>query len=181
MPTKTEVKKIKKGAILVDPAKCLACKSCELACAIEHSKSKELVMAICEKPLSKSRVKVESAAELTMPMQCRHCEDAPCVKICPTKAIKRNQDSEPVLIDEKLCIGCKWCILVCPFGSISIYKGAKSVTKCDLCFERTEKGEYPACVIACPTEALKFKSLDEISADKRKDYLVKFKKGKQVI
>ncbi len=176
--TKSKPKKIKKGAILVDPAKCLACKSCELACAIEHSKSKKLTMAVCEKPLSKPRIKIKSAAELGMPILCRHCKDAPCIKACPTKAITRKGKDEPVLIDAKLCVGCKKCIPACPFGAIRMDKGIKKAIKCDLCFERTKGGKYPACVVACPTGALEFKLLDKISDDKCKDCLVKFKKGK---
>lgn len=177
MKAKTKVKKIKKGAILIDPAKCVACKSCELACAIEHSQSKKLMMAICEDPLSKPRVSIEFVAGLTVHQQCRHCKDAPCIKICPTKAIKRKEKNDPVLIDQKLCIGCKKCIPVCPFNAIRMDTIRKKAIKCDLCFERTKRGEYPACVVACPTGALEFKSLDEISDDKCKDYLVKFKKG----
>lgn len=170
-----------KGIILIDPKKCLACRTCELQCAIVHSKSKDLIKAICEEPIPQTRVKVESADDLAIPLQCRHCEDAPCVKICPSEATIRSDTEGPVLIKKELCIGCKWCILVCPFGVIRTGDGGVAVTKCDLCFERLNKGELPACVEACPSKALQFKSIEEITKEQRKEYLVKFKKGKEII
>jgi len=170
-----------KGIILIDPKKCLACRTCELQCAIVHSKSKDLVKAICEDPLPQTRVKVESADDLAVPLQCRHCEDAPCVNICPTKATIKSETEGPVLIKEERCIGCKWCILVCPFGVIHMSKSSAAVTKCDLCFERLNKGELPACVIGCPSKAIQFKSLEEVTKEKRKEHLVNFKKGKEVV
>lgn len=165
-----------KGMIFVDLKKCVACKSCELACAVEHSKHKDLYKSIDEHPAPQGRVKVEAVAEFTIPLQCRHCEDAPCVKICPTKAIKRADKEYPVLIKEELCIGCKWCITVCPFGVIGMDRQGKAAIKCDLCFERLKDNKLPACVLACPTKALQFKTLEEVSAEKRKEYLVKFTK-----
>ena len=162
------------GIILINPEKCLACKTCELQCAIAHSKSNDMAKAICEEPLPQTRVKVEAADNLTIPLQCRHCEDAPCVKICPTKATVKSEPEGPVLIKDELCIGCKWCLLVCPFGVIHMGREGAAVTKCDLCFERLAKGELPACVAACPSKALQFKSIEETTKEKRKEYLVRF-------
>ncbi len=170
-----------KGMIFVDIKKCLACKTCEFQCAVVHSKSKDLYQAIDEYPLPQRRVKVESVAELTIPLQCRQCEDAPCVKICPTKAIEKSEVEQPVLIKEQLCIGCKWCILVCPFGVIGMDREGKAVIKCDLCFERLKDDKLPACVEACPTKALQFKTSEEVASEKRKEYLVKFAKGKEMV
>jgi len=169
-----------KGIILIDPKKCLACKTCELQCAIEHSESKDLVKAICEEPLPQARLIVESAEDLAMPLQCRHCEDAPCVEICPTKATVRPEPKGPVLIKDELCIGCKWCALVCPFGVIRMGRSSRAVTKCDLCFERLNKNEAPACVVSCPSKAMEFISIEEIPKKEKKEYLVRFKKDKEV-
>ncbi|MBM3253596.1 MAG: 4Fe-4S dicluster domain-containing protein [Candidatus Omnitrophica bacterium] len=167
--------------IVVDIDRCLGCKSCELACGVEHSESKELHKAIVEYPTPASRVKVEASEDLSIPLACRQCEDAPCVKVCPTKALERTSQEEPVLINSELCIGCKWCILVCPFGVIRMDKTGKAILKCDMCFKRLLLGKIPSCVLACPTKALQFKSLDEVTAEKRKDYLTKFiKDGKYI-
>ncbi|MFC1623762.1 4Fe-4S dicluster domain-containing protein [Candidatus Omnitrophota bacterium] len=170
---------MKKGMILIDPKKCLTCRTCELQCAIAHSKSKDLVKAICEEPLPQVRLKVEGVDDLGIPLQCRHCEDAPCIKICPTKATARLDAESPVLIKKELCIGCKWCVLVCPFGVIRAGRGGAAVTKCDLCFERLNKDELPACVAACPSKALQFESIEDINKQKKKDFLVQFKKSKE--
>jgi len=165
----------KSGIIVIDPEKCVACKTCELQCAVAHSKLKVLEKAIFEEPLSRPRVKVESIEGVIIPLQCRHCEDAPCIKICPTKAIDRFDQKSPVLINNELCIGCKMCILVCPFGVIKMDEKGKAIVNCDLCIERLKKGENPACVQGCPTHALKFMSTDELGKEKIKKYLVSFK------
>lgn len=153
--------------IYVEPGLCLSCKSCELACAVAHSESKDLFMALYEEPLPQARVQVEGLEGRSVPLQCRHCEDAPCIKICPTGAINRLSTGSPLLIQQDKCIGCKWCLMVCPFGMIQLQNGGKGVIKCDLCVERLAHGREPACVSSCPTGALKFLSVEEITRRKR--------------
>jgi len=153
--------------IVVNVEKCLACKSCELACAIEHSRSKVLEEAVTESPSPQRMVTVEAAGKYGVPMQCRHCEDAPCIAVCPTAAIHRCRENDPVVIDEGKCIGCKFCLMVCPFGVIDITRDGKAVVKCDLCLQRTKAGEEPACVASCPTGALKFCQLTEALIKRR--------------
>lgn len=147
--------------LLVDVTRCMACHSCEMACAVAHSTAKDLVGALAEEPKPASRVRVESAEGVAVPLQCRHCEDAPCVAICPTAALAKAGTNQPVTVDNERCIGCKFCVMICPFGVISLGKGGKAVVKCDMCVERLEAGEKPACVSACPTGALALSSLNE--------------------
>ena len=154
--------------IVVNIEKCLACKSCEIACALAHSKSKVLEEAVTESPRPERMVTVEAAGEFGVPMQCRHCEDAPCITVCPTAAIHRQRVNDPVLIDRGRCIGCNYCLMVCPFGVIDISRDGKAVAKCDLCIERTEAGEEPACVASCPTGALQFCDLTELLIERRR-------------
>jgi carbon-monoxide dehydrogenase iron sulfur subunit len=154
--------------IIVDIEKCLACKSCEIACAIAHSKSKILEEAIEEQPTPQTRVAVEAAGELAVPLQCRHCEDAPCISVCPTQAIHRHEADGPVLIEQEKCIGCKFCLMACPFGVIDVSTDGKIIIKCDLCIERTKAGQEPACVEACPTGALKLADEKDLVAHKRR-------------
>jgi len=153
--------------IMVTVEKCLACKSCEIACALAHSKSEVLEEAITEQPKPQKRVTVEAVGEFGVPMQCRHCEDAPCIAVCPTGAIHRPQADGPVLIKQDRCIGCKFCLMICPFGVISVSDDGKAMVKCDLCIERTKTGEEPACVEACPTKALRLVDERDLAADKR--------------
>ncbi len=166
-----------KGLIAVDVNKCLGCHSCELGCAVEHSQSKHLFSAILEKPLPQNRVIVEHCDDTNIPLQCRHCEDPPCAKVCPTQAISKPEVGEAVLIEDELCIGCKVCILVCPFGSISLSKDDKNIIKCDLCFERTSEGQVPACVSNCPTNALQFIPVEQFTKEKRREFMVDFLKS----
>ncbi|MHC4156138.1 MAG: 4Fe-4S dicluster domain-containing protein [Planctomycetota bacterium] len=155
-------------SIAVNIEKCLACRSCEIACALVHSESKVLQEAVSESPKPQRRVTVESAEGFAVPIQCRHCDDAPCITVCPTGAIHRHRDNDPVLIDKEKCIGCRFCLMVCPFGVIDVTRDGKAVVKCDLCIERTKAGQEPACVEACPTGALKLADEKELAADKRK-------------
>ncbi len=166
-----------KGMIYVDIDKCVACRSCELACAVEHSSSKELCKAVYECPAPEGRVKVEAQAGYNIPLQCRQCEDAPCVRVCPSKAIERIDPELPVVITPRRCIGCKLCIVACPFGVIKMRRSGKAVLRCDMCIERLRQDCPPACVAACPTKALKFMSSEEVSDRKKRDYLIKITKS----
>lgn len=153
-----------KKIIVIDVQECMACRTCEIECALAHSKSKTLVEAMKE---VQPRVNVEAAQEFAVPMQCRHCEDAPCIKICPTKAIHREDPNSPVLIEQDLCIGCNFCIAICPFGVIEPSYDGRQVVKCDLCFERLEAGQEPACVASCPMRALRFVEAEQYVREKR--------------
>jgi carbon-monoxide dehydrogenase iron sulfur subunit len=147
--------------IVVDVRRCLSCGTCGLECAVAHSQSKRLFDAIWEEPRPQPRVMVEAVGGVCVPIQCRHCEDAPCVAICPTHATSRADADAPVLIEPERCIGCKMCILVCPFGTVRMQADGKAVLKCDLCIERLEAGQEPACVAACPTGALRFEAVEQ--------------------
>jgi len=153
--------------IAINIEKCLACKSCEIACAVVHSESKVLQEAIEESPKPQRMVTVEPAGEYGVPIQCRHCEAGPCIEICPTGAIQRPDEESPVVIDPDLCIGCKLCMLICPFGVLKIGKEGRAIIKCDMCYELLREGEPPACVQACPTKALQLVSLEELTKSKR--------------
>jgi carbon-monoxide dehydrogenase iron sulfur subunit len=155
-------------AIICRIDRCLGCRSCEVACAVAHSRSGDLLGAISESPRPRARVTVEPAGAHGLPLQCRHCENAPCIMVCPTEAMHRDSERGPVLIDEARCIGCKLCMVVCPFGSISASDDGKAVLKCDLCQKRLEAGEEPACVTACLTHALQFVDVGEHGRKKRK-------------
>jgi len=152
---------------MVDIKKCLACKSCELACAVAHSRAVVLEQAITEQPRPQKRISVESAEDFAVPIQCRHCENAPCITVCPSSAIHRHNPEDPVLIRADLCIGCKLCMMVCPFGVIELSADGKAVTKCDLCIERTCEGQMPACVVSCPTRALQYCDVNDWTKKRR--------------
>ena len=161
-----------KGMIVIKAHRCMGCKTCELACGVEHSQTQSLATAVFEEQPPRSRVQVERGCGFKVPLQCRQCENAPCVAICPTNALHRDDKDSPVLIDQDLCIGCKWCVLACPFGVIRMDEDSHAIIKCDQCFQRLQRGQLPACVEACPTHTLEFKSLDDVVDAKRDAYLV---------
>jgi carbon-monoxide dehydrogenase iron sulfur subunit len=153
--------------IVADVTKCLGCRSCELACALAHSGTDDLVEALYARR-SRPRLYVECALGKAVPLQCRHCEDAPCVRVCPSGALTRPDQNGPVVVRQEKCIGCSYCVQACPFGVIRLVErpgetgsARKAVHRCDLCAERRERGLEPACVVACPVAALSFEEVDE--------------------
>ena len=153
--------------IAVDIAKCVGCRSCQLACALAHSDAASLFEAVQQEPLAQARVSVRVAGTVIVPVQCRQCDDAPCVEKCPKDAMQKPDPDGPVAIDTELCIGCGVCIKVCPlgeFGTVSKTADGESVVKCDLCIERVNEGLAPACVEACPTGALVLMEVEDAQA-----------------
>lgn len=153
--------------IFIDIARCTACKSCEIACAVEHSLSKDLFSAIFETPLPAKRVHVEKAFSFSYPVKCMHCADAACIAACPTGAMYRNYEFGSVNVNTDKCMGCWMCAMVCPFGAIIPDYGIKVAQKCDFCPDRLRKGGEPACVEACPTSAITFGEVKELFRSKR--------------
>ena len=151
--------------IAVDVEKCVGCHSCEVACAVAHSAAKTLFEAIQEQSLPQPRVSVVAVGEMSVPVQCRHCQDAPCVEVCPKEALQKPDPEGPVIFDPELCTVCQLCILACPFGVISLSSDGKSIIRCDQCAERVQQGGEPACVEACPTGALQFLTVDELPSE----------------
>ncbi len=157
--------------IFADATKCIGCLNCELACAASHMGvdiEEAYDMGLRGEELI-HRNTVIKHANLTAPMQCMQCEDAPCVKACPIDIIK--YENNYVKIYEEDCIGCRSCAIVCPFGAIVMApSNSTNVTglvalKCDLC--GGEEGKQ-ACVNICPTDALELIDYDEYKLRKQK-------------
>ncbi|MFH2059493.1 MAG: 4Fe-4S dicluster domain-containing protein [Pseudomonadota bacterium] len=150
--------------IFVKTELCTGCNTCKIACAVEHSQSKNLFAAINETPRPKSRVYVEYLPGNTkIPILCRHCEEAPCVNACISGAITRT-DLNTVVTDNDKCIGCWTCVMVCPYGVIGRDKAQAKAYRCDRCPDL----ETPACVSSCPTNALVYETVESFSKHKRK-------------
>lgn len=155
--------------IVVDLERCLSCRSCEIACAKAHAGFDDIVEAILAGVRLVPRVRVIAAAGRSVPIQCQHCEDAPCVTVCPSGALYRDEGDGSVGTAPDKCIGCKACVLVCPFGAVDWDGGSASAIKCDLCKGIIEEGEQPACVVACPTKARRLVVVAEVAAARRRD------------
>jgi Fe-S-cluster-containing hydrogenase component 2 len=137
-------------ALYIDYQKCTGCRTCELVCAVQHDG--------CSNP-TRSRIKVVKweARGLYIPMSCQQCQDAPCLNICPVKAISKDEELGRVMVDYDTCIGCRSCVSICPFGAISFNVIDKMVFKCDLC-----DGD-PQCVRFCDVKAVDFVEENDVS------------------
>ena len=148
--------------------KCLSCGSCEIACAVAHSRSKSLMGAVREYPLPKHRIHVESIGPATVPcnvrsiaLQCRHCDEPLCAQACISGGISRHKETGEVQSDPSKCVACWSCIMVCPFGVIVRYEDCGRAVKCDHCPDL----DNPACVEACPTKALLYCEQEDVNID----------------
>ncbi|MEE9224050.1 MAG: 4Fe-4S dicluster domain-containing protein, partial [Thermoplasmata archaeon] len=114
------------GKLVFDAGLCTGCRACELACSF---KKEEVFSPI------KSRVRVVKIDEegVDVPVGCEHCDDAPCIAVCPVDALYEDSETGAVLINHDTCIGCRLCIPACPFAAISHDPVAKRVYKCDMC------------------------------------------------
>ena len=171
-------------SVMVRPERCIGCRHCEVACALEHSQSKELFSMFSEEPVSVPRIRVEVGVDLlTFPNRCRHCNPAPCMQVCPTGALYRDDDTDSVVVDYKKCISCAACAIACPFGIIRFEKvyhvhiNREVNAKCDNCIDRQREGKEPACVEACKTGALEFGDINELIRVSRKDFTVRLLKS----
>ena len=156
--------------VFVNPERCIGCRQCEFACAVAHSDSRDPVAAMFEHPLPRSRIHVAPGAAFnsSFPVRCRHCDPAPCERVCPTGAIHREPGHGLVLIEPKKCIACAMCAMVCPFDAVSFHlqvngQAPRTVAvKCDGCVDRVSQGLQPACVEVCKVNALVYGELNDL-------------------
>ncbi len=127
--------------LYVDHQKCTGCQLCELVCAVSHD-------GISNPTRSRIRVVKWEAEGLYIPMTCQQCKTAPCLEICPVRAISRDESLNRVSVDYDTCIGCRMCVAVCPFGAMAFDTQTNRVRKCDLC-----DGD-PQCVRFCDVDAV---------------------------
>ena len=138
-------------AKVIDQTACIGCHACTTACKSEN-----------DVPLGVNRTYVKYVDVGTFPQarrafqvtRCNQCEDAPCVAACPTAAMYRRPDGI-VDFDKRICIGCKACMAACPYDAIFINPEDHSAEKCNFCAHRLDVGLEPACVVVCPTQAIK--------------------------
>ena len=142
---------------LLNQETCIGCHACTVACKSEHGV-----------PLGAFRTWVKHIEKGTFPdvrrhfsvMRCNHCDDAPCMDICPTKALFRRKDGV-VDFDRDACIGCKSCMQACPYDALYIEPESNTAAKCNFCAHRLDAGLEPACVIVCPVQAIGVGDLDD--------------------
>lgn len=128
---------------------CIGCRLCEIACIVEHSRTKDIVKTYREENRPIARAHVEEDGPVSLSITCQHCEDAWCVSACITGAMRKHPDGR-VLVDIDKCVGCWSCVMACRVGAVAMDEAGHKSVKCDLCGDRP----IPACVEACPNRAL---------------------------
>lgn len=141
--------------LTVDPAKCVSCRMCEVACSSNKTQAFSS---------SRARLKIVlyEREAVSVPVVCYQCDEAACANVCPKNAIKRDSATNAWKVDYDQCIGCKLCVQACPFGNMTYDKIGRQVIKCDYC-----DGD-PQCVWTCPYGALTFVEESEAAEGKRR-------------
>ncbi len=153
----------KRKVLLLQPEKCVDCRSCQLACSL----SNEGVFSP-----SKSCISVlTSDLKFSVPLTCLQCQEPACAMVCTTGALYTNPDTGRVDYDKSKCIGCRLCVAACPFGNISYSTEAQKVLKCNTC-----NGD-PECAKVCPSGAISWVDEDLETVARKKAISEKFMKA----
>ncbi len=135
---------------IIDNRRCIGCHACTVACKAEHNVAVG-VNRTWVKYIEKGQF--PESQRLFSVMRCNHCDNAPCVEICPVTALYRRDDGI-VDFDNRRCIGCKACMQACPYDALYIDPQTHTAAKCNYCAHRIDVGLEPACVNVCPTQAI---------------------------
>ncbi|HVN24530.1 MAG TPA: 4Fe-4S dicluster domain-containing protein [Syntrophorhabdales bacterium] len=146
--------------MVIDETKCVGCHACRVACQNQNNLHENDAFNFL---VEKESGTFPNFSRGFLPAQCQHCDKPPCVSVCPTGASRKRSDGV-VIVKEKDCIGCKYCIAACPYNARIITKNG-SVDKCRFCIELVESGGTPACVTTCMTGVRIFGDLDDPASD----------------
>jgi len=148
-------------AFFVDTTRCINCRTCEIAC-------KDFNDAAVGQRIRKVRVFEEgefpAIIVYNVSMSCNHCEEPICVRQCPTGAYTKRASDGIVVHDAELCIGCRYCTWLCPYGAPQYDPSAGRIRKCNLCVDEIDQGRSPVCVSSCPMRAIEIGRLADIAA-----------------
>ncbi|NIA14347.1 MAG: 4Fe-4S dicluster domain-containing protein [Nitrospiraceae bacterium] len=138
---------------IFDETRCIGCRSCFVACKSENRTPLRTDWRVV--------VERESGAYPNpkrefISLACNHCDEPACMKACPENAISKRESDGVVLIDQDKCVGCRYCVGVCPYGAARVDTDTNKVTKCTMCVHRLDGGLEPACATACVAGAIQF-------------------------
>ncbi len=165
--------------VLVDTTVCIGCRKCEWACKTAHNLETPSIDFYDDRSVFKERRRPDDKAltvvneyqknnshdlPINVKVQCMHCDHPACVSACIVGAFSKEENGS-VIWDGDKCIGCRYCMVACPFQVPAFeYEEAlkPDIKKCDFCFERTSKGNIPACIEICPVEAVTYGSREDL-------------------
>ncbi|HBW38487.1 sulfate reduction electron transfer complex DsrMKJOP subunit DsrO [Desulfosporosinus sp. BICA1-9] len=177
----------KKYGMVIDLKRCVGCHTCAVACKLENNVPLGMfwnrIETIGGPHMDTPKGEYPYLEMSHLPLACQHCENAPCVKVCPVGATYKAEDGR-TLIDYERCIGCRYCMSACPYnvrvfnwqepkkipshdvGSADTPQRKRGVVeKCSMCEQRTNKGELPFCVESCPQRARHFGDLNDPTSE----------------
>ena len=160
-------------SVLYDSTLCVGCRLCEEACAKRNKLPYDDAIAKREELSAFKLTTIVTRGDKFMRRLCMNCQDPACASVCPVGALRKTAEG-PVTYDEDRCMGCRYCMVACPF-SVPKYEWGKvlpRVRKCDMCADRVAAGHETACAEACPTGATKFGDRDELIVE-AKDRIAK--------
>lgn len=149
----------------LDISRCSGCMACMVACFDQNDLPGDQAAF---RHVSKVETGAYPSASIRhISLSCMHCGDAPCVAVCPSGALKKEEEGGIVLVNRDICIGCHACATICPFGAPQFPEGT-TMAKCDACFTRVTRDLQPACVRTCTTKALGFGPIEKLTEDRAK-------------
>jgi anaerobic dimethyl sulfoxide reductase subunit B (iron-sulfur subunit) len=149
-----------------DPARCVQCHACEVACKTLHRVEWGVRW---RRVVTVWRGRFPLVTSRGVSFSCLHCGNPPCEAACPRGAITKRPEDGIVMVDREKCFGCHLCLIACSFG-VPQFGADGKMQKCDLCLELVTQGEEPACVATCPAETLRFGTLEELSEQATRRY-----------
>lgn len=139
----------RRWAMVIDLRKCIGCQACTVSCSMENKppigQFRTIVSQYEVKDLDHPE---QPASNFMLPRLCNHCDNPPCVPVCPVQATFQQEDGV-VLVDNERCVGCGYCVQACPYGARFINKETNTADKCTFCYHRVSVGLLPACVESC--------------------------------
>lgn len=144
--------------MVIDLRRCIGCHACTITCKMENS-----VPDGCFRSwvMEADKGVYPNVTRVKLPKLCNHCQQAPCVSVCPVKATYRDHESGVVKVDANKCIGCRYCIAACPYSARYLNHKKGVTDKCDLCLDRVRAGLMPSCVSTCVSHARYFGDLND--------------------
>lgn len=150
----------KRYVIAIDSRKCINCKACVVACRAENR-----VPVAHSRPWinEEQRGAFPKLMAVSEPEQCHQCAHPACVRVCPTGASYQRPDGV-VAVKDSECVGCRYCMIACPFDARFFREDLGVVEKCDFCAQRLDRGDIPACVETCPGKVRVFGDINDTSS-----------------